>query len=234
VKTPLKRFAKVLIGADLFTCCDVSEQTLRLGSNYGGWEILADALPANAIVYSFGVGEDISFDLELIRRYGVTVHAFDPTARSIKWVRAQPVPSQFLLHEIGVSSCDGFVAFSPPANPEHVSYSVFNAALRPDAVDLPVRRVRTIMADLEHSAIDLLKMDIEGAEYAVIDDLLETGVYPTQVLIEFHHRLPGIGARCTARAIRQLRARGYKLFAVSPSGEEYSFVLRPNTGPKQL
>lgn len=232
--TPLKRLAKVLIGADLFTRRDVSEQTLRLGSTYGGWETLAEVLSSDAIVYSFGVGEDISFDLELIRRYGVTVHAFDPTARSIKWVRGQPTPSQFLLHEIGVSNRNGSLAFSPPANPEHVSYSAFNAALRPDAVDLPVRRVKTIMADLSHSRIDLLKMDIEGAEYEVIDDLLQTGIHPTQLLVEFHHRLPGIGARRTARAIRQLRASGYQLFAISASGEEYSFVLRPNTKPKQL
>lgn len=220
------------MGADLFTRRDVSEQTLRLGSAYGGWETLAEGLPSDAIVYSLGVGEDISFDLELIRRYGVTVHAFDPTVRSIKWVRAQLTPSQFLLHEIGVSNRNGLLAFRPPENPDHVSYSAFDAERRPDAIDLPVRRVETIMADLRHSRIDLLKMDIEGAEYDVIDDLLETGIFPTQLLVEFHHRLPGIGARRTARAIRQLRASGYQLFAISPSGEEYSFVLRTNTKQK--
>ena len=30
------------------------------------------------MVYSFGVGQDISWDLAMIERFGVTVHAFDP------------------------------------------------------------------------------------------------------------------------------------------------------------
>ena len=40
------------------------------------------------------------------------------------------------------------------------------------------------------SRIDILKMDIEGAEYDVIDDIINSPVPIAQVLIEFHHRFP--------------------------------------------
>jgi hypothetical protein len=42
-----------------------------------------------------------------------------------------------------------------------------------------------------------MKMDIEGAEYEVLDGLLSSPIKPTQLLVEFHHRFPGIGLEKT-------------------------------------
>ena len=42
----------------------------KLGTNYGGWYIPNDIkLDENSIIYSAGVGEDISFDLLLSNKY---------------------------------------------------------------------------------------------------------------------------------------------------------------------
>jgi hypothetical protein len=57
-----------------------------LGTEYGRHTVCTDRLGPDSIVYSFGLGEDISFDLELIERTGATVYGFDPTPRSIAWV----------------------------------------------------------------------------------------------------------------------------------------------------
>ena len=38
-----------------------------------------------------------------------------------------------------------------------------------------------IMAKLGHSSLDILKIDIEGAEYDVIEDMLSSGIRPRQV-----------------------------------------------------
>ncbi|GIS18490.1 MAG: hypothetical protein CM15mP120_04060 [Pseudomonadota bacterium] len=43
------------------------------------------------------------------------------------------------------------------------------------------------MRDLGHDHLDVLKMDIEGAEYAVLDDMLQSNILPDQLLVEFHH-----------------------------------------------
>jgi len=37
------------------------------------------------------------------------------------------------------------------------------------------------MAKLGHSSLDILKMDIEGAEYDVIKEILSSGIRPRQV-----------------------------------------------------
>jgi len=80
------------------------------------------------------------------------------------------------------------------------------------------------MKMLGHQRIELLKMDIEGAEYEVIQDLLESRVEIHQLLVEFHHRWPEVGLNKTETAIQQLNSVGYKIFSVSLSGEEYGFL----------
>lgn len=57
----------------------------KLGTNYGGWYIPNDIkLDENSIVYSAGVGEDISFDLLLSNKYNSNIILIDPTKRAIK------------------------------------------------------------------------------------------------------------------------------------------------------
>ena len=67
-------------------------------------------------------------------------------------------------------------------------------------------------------------MDIEGFEYGVIDDVLAGPVRPAQWLIEFHHTMMHFRPDQTRRAVERLEAAGYRLFAVSNVGHEYSFV----------
>ena len=68
-------------------------------------------------------------------------------------------------------------------------------------------------------------MDVEGAEYDVIKDIEISNIRPDQILVEFHHRFPDIGINKSKDAIRRLREMGYCLFAISDTGEEFSFVL---------
>src|ERR1019366_5457702 len=144
----------------------------RFGSHYGGWDVVGEPLGKNSVVYSFGVGEDASFDIALIERFGMDVYAFDPTPKSIAWARSQNLPSQFTLYEYGIADFDGNISFNPPENPAHISYTILDRPKTEDnKISAPVKRLATIMRELGHNHIDLLKMDIEGAEYVVIDDL---------------------------------------------------------------
>ena len=52
-------------------------------------------------------------------------------------------------------------------------------------------------ATLGHEMLDLVKLDVEGAEYDALSEMLRMDIFPTQVLVEFYHRFPGIGQRKT-------------------------------------
>lgn len=223
----LKILMKVLLGKDILVRPDLQCQTERFGSEYGGWDLVTAGLNVDSVIYSFGVGQDISFDMALIKRFGHAIHAFDPTPKSIDWVKSQNVGEKFILHEYGLAGIDGELTFNPPENPDHVSYTLLDReSTRANAISVSVKRLATVMSELGHSHIDLLKMDIEGAEYDVIDDLLTTGIRPNQLLVEFHHRFPGVGLEKTRQAIDKLRLMDYVLFSVSQSNEEYCFIQR--------
>lgn len=225
IKKLFKRIVRSIVGKDLLVFPHHHIELERFGSNHADWHLCGKLLTETSIVYSFGVGQDISFDLELIARYGVVVHAFDPTPRAIRWIKSQTVTDKFRFYEIGISSFNGEILFHPPTNPLYVSYTALpdeNVGEKP--VKGQVNRLETIRNRLHHDEIDLLKMDIEGSEYDVIEDLSTTEIRPHQILVEFHHRFSSIGVMKTRNAIKLMRGMGYVLVYVSPSGEEYSFI----------
>ena len=199
----------------------------RIGSSYGGWSVAIEPITPRSIVYSFGVGEDISFDLGMIARFGVTVHAFDPTPRSIAWLRTQELPPALQFHAYGIGSIDGVARFYPPEDDRFVSFSIVERSVPGRAaIEAPVRRLASIMEQLGHDRVDVLKMDIEGAEYEVLDDVLRSDIPITQLLVEFHHFLRPVPVSRTRAALRALDAAGFDLFAVSSSEREFSLLHR--------
>jgi hypothetical protein len=87
-----------------------------------------------------------------------------------------------------------------------------------------VYRIATLVDMLRLPAPDLIKMDIEGAEYAVLPDLLASGLHPDQLLVEFHHRWQEVGAGRTREALGLLARHGYRIVHVSENGMEYAFL----------
>jgi FkbM family methyltransferase len=197
----------------------------HLGTEYGGYAIATQLVGADSIVYSFGIGEDASFDLALIERFGCQVYAFDPTPRSLAWVRSQELPPRFSVHPYGLADYDGIASFAPPKNPAHVSFNQLpNRARDTGRFELPVRTLSTLMRELGHERLDVLKLDIEGGEYGVLDALAGGGVLPRQILVEFHHQLRGISVAQTERTLDLLAGLGYRIFDRQPGGCEFSLA----------
>ena len=206
---------------------EVQCRRLRLGQGDGEWCICPDLISERSLVYSFGVGKDISFDRSLIERFGVEVHAFDPTPISIEWMRRQHPPAGFHFHAFGVAAQDGVAEFALPLS-HGVSFTMLKDVQSKRTAKGEVYRLATILEMLKHNRINLLKLDIEGGEYELLPQLVEMADRIDQLLIEFHHRLvrSGDGLEQTRAALKMLGESGFALFNVSPRGLEYSFVRR--------
>ena len=197
----------------------------RLGSDYGGYSLDVSMVRRDSVVYSLGIGEDISFDLSLIDRFGVDVEAFDPTPKVENWLAAQSLPPQFHFHAVGIAGHDGQEDFHLPPREDWVSHSVISARqFGKQSVRFPVMRLSTAMQVQGHDHIDLLKMDIEGAEYAVIEEIVQEKIPVSQFLVEFHHRLSSFGIINTRRAINQLEEYGMRIAHVCPQFEVFTFI----------
>lgn len=210
----------------------IQTQSIWLGNPKAGFFICPELLPDKPIVYSFGVGEDISFDLEMIERFNAKITAFDPTPASIQFVEGLKISqASFKLYTFGLQVHDGELKFYYPTDP-NFSGTIYKRWKHGDPgveeLKLPFKSFSTILNELKPERIDVLKMDIEGSEYDVIDDVVTSAIPITQILIEFHHRFPGRSLKDTESAIAKLKHKGYSLAAVSSKKEEFTFVRAGN------
>lgn len=203
---------------------EIDLPVFRAGARSGVWAVYPETLTPQSRVYSFGVGDNIAWDLALIDTFGVTVHAFDPTPASVAWVGQQHLPHSFRFHPLGLAAHDGVARFQPPARPGSCNCTPCPTG----TIVVPVRRLGTILAEMGQDGVDVLKLDIEGGEYEVIADLLGGDFRPGQILVEFHHNLPGIPFTRTREAVTALRSAGYRVFDISRRGLEFSFLLDAN------
>jgi len=196
------------------------------GSSYGGFYVLPSLLNKNSIVYSLGIGKDISFDLKIIKKFNCEVHGFDPTPKSINWIKEQKLPKEFNFHDYGISTKTGLIEFYLPANPKHTSGSLLSIGTvkKENKLIVNMKSLEQIAYELGHKHIDVLKMDIEGAEYEVIESLLNSSITIDQLLIEFHDRLFDDSEPKSKISVEILKKNGYEIFASSASYEEISFV----------
>ncbi len=226
---PVKRRVLVLLGRDLMFKKELEVSSEFHGTSYGGFAILKNSLDENSVVLSCGIGEDASFDMALIEKYGCSIHAFDPTPKSIAWVKATISDPRFIFHEYAVSDTDGSIRLFLPKRSDYVSASLkAGAHTSKEYIDVASRRISTIAKDLGLDKIDVLKMDIEGAEYTVLKDYFNdtNNPLPAQLALEFHHFYPEFGLQATRDAIRLIKSRGYELCWVSSCHHELLFVHR--------
>jgi FkbM family methyltransferase len=200
--------------------------TFTAGARSGVWTVCPDFLAPDSVVYSVGVGDNIAWELALMDRFGLTVHAFDPTPASVAWIAHRELPPRFRFHPLGLAGHDGTLHFAAPRRGSPFNYRPMANSLAPgrNMTEAPVCRLTTLLRQLGHDHLDLLKMDIEGGEYAVLDDLLASSVPVRQLLVEFHHHLPGIGIARTEQAVRALEQAGYRIFHISDRSLEFSFL----------
>lgn len=228
IPIPAKRAARLarraigaVLGKDHLISCDVALPKRRYGNDWADWVLAPQYLGSNSIAYSFGLGRDISFEESLIGHIGCEIHAFDPTPISLDYVRSLGPNPKLHVHPFGLSCVDGEKDFGAPAEGD-ASFSTRTSGS--GGVRLPVRRLTSLTRELGHDRIDLLKMDIEGEEYGVIDDILAQGLLPGQLLIEFHHAWNIAELGDTKAAVHKLHAAGYQIFDISAAGREFSFV----------
>jgi FkbM family methyltransferase len=161
------------------------------------------------ICYCAGVGEDIRFERYLAESIGARVWAFDPTPRAIRFMETSSHDRQHLQFlPFGVWKEDTTLRFNAPENPEHVSHTVMGDIGGTAYFDAPCRSIASLMRELGHSRVDLLKMNIEGAEHIVLDEALRAGIRPKIIALTWEGDSAFFKARnWTAR----LRAEGYEL-----------------------
>ena len=184
----------------------------KLGTEYGSWVIPHSiSLSSDSVVYSAGVGEDISFDLLLQSKHNCNIVLIDPTSRSkihfdevVKFYKTndwnfsgdtqtdyqskikdiKPDLDKFKFLDIGLWKCKDVLKFYKHDNPQYVSQTLIEDMFGENYDEINVNSVKNIMVENGHNKIDLLKIDVEGAEIEVINKMLDDEIYPKYICME--------------------------------------------------
>lgn len=194
----------------------------RLGGE-AAWRIVTAGDWSSGWVISGGAGNDISFELELIRRFQAKVHLFDPSPTGTATVSRLQPHSGLWFHAAGLAGQDGNLSFGRPEVATEGSYRP--AAAGVSAVTFPCRSLSRWLREQKLDAVNLLKIDIEGFEYEVLPDVIAAGFRPHQIAVEFHHFMAGFSRLQTLRMVWLLQAEGYHIAA--KHRQDYLFV-RPS------
>ncbi len=230
-KKVLFQFYKI-IGRDFLTGTKILSRgdLKKIGSNYGEWVVPTSVISDNSICYCVGCGEDITFDLGLIDIFGCHVYGFDPTPRAIAHVKkVASQNSKYHFSEIGLWDKEDTLKFFVPKNPEHVSHSLLNLQKTDEYITVNVKRLSSIMEYLGHQKIDLLKLDIEGAEYKVIESIIEDSIDIKVLCVEFDEYFNPLDDNYIVRikkSVNSLTFRGYSLVDTQGNGN-YTFLKNP-------
>lgn len=188
---------------------------IRCGNDYGGFDVILDNLNVgqdDLIVYSFGIGEDLSFSEDIDRRLSAQIYAFDPTPKSIRFVKNHFLYQKDNFHFIaaGISVEDCSSHFYLPENENYVSGSLIKRdGLKSDYVEVELRKLKSFMDMLGHKQIDILKMDIEGSEFEVVPHILRDNISFSQLCVEVHERFFHDGNEKLTALIASLNEHGY-------------------------
>jgi FkbM family methyltransferase len=200
---------------------------LFLGSRgYGFWVVPANLLGPASRCYLAGVGEDITFDLALIARFGCNVHAFDPVPAAQRYaVAADAHEPRFNFHPIGLWSTDTTLPLYAPAVDGYVSHSATNLHKTEEAFDAEVRSVASLMREFGDQRLDLLKISAEGSEYEILAGLARDDVDVKTICVEFAQPAPRGRAEKT---VDELLWRGYDMVDahITPWTWKLTFVRR--------
>ncbi|MBM4105920.1 MAG: hypothetical protein FJ257_06445 [Phycisphaerae bacterium] len=179
--------------------------TRRLGSIL--WPDRLD--PAASVIYSIGVGEEIEVERRLLELGARRLWLFDPTPRSVRFMASiGDHDGRLCFSPVGAWRQDALLDFHAPADPRHVSHTVLGPQGGDGGFRAEVRTLASLMRERGHEQLDVLKMNVEGAEDAILERAFADGITPGAIICTWEGRWSLAKA---ARWTRDLRRRGYRL-----------------------
>jgi len=186
-------------------------------------------LSAESVIIDAGCSYQADFSLYLMEHYGVQAIGVDPTRKHQAALRAIAArhPGRFSHVPWAIAATDGTLTFhESQVNESGSLFADHVNVLRDDTTRYDVEAVSlgTLLARLGLPRVDILKLDLEGAEYDLIERVTAAELEPIrQLFVEFHHHaVRHVGEGDTRRLVERLEGFGFRAFSV----DDHNYLFR--------
>tara|TARA_E500000331_G_C17233233_1_gene703594 strand:- start:1205 stop:1933 length:729 start_codon:yes stop_codon:yes gene_type:complete len=148
------------------------------------------------------------------KRYG----GGDPKYIDMVLNRDKSIGSRIKFYDYGWHTFDGEVSFYRPSNPEFVShtcskeFAIAKHLNLKNSVTVNVKCLKTIMKELNHNKIDFLKLDIEGLECDILNEMfhiLDNDKLPKYICVDFDGRRANFEVKKYDLLMEKFKNNGY-------------------------
>lgn len=168
-------------------------------------------LTESPILFSGGAGNDISFEKKFAELFNGTIYLYDPSPTGKKTVEKDSPINKFFFIPKALGKESGSIKMSKPKDPLEGSWTINGGGGNGVDEFESVSLVKEIQR-YGYQKIDVVKLDIEGFEYEVIDELLNSPLEIRQILVEFHDFFPNISILKSLKMRWLLKKKGYTCF----------------------
>lgn len=194
---------------------------IEFAAKYNAKVIIVDPTP-RAIKHFAGIRSRIGLkrETEYLDSGSQPVNAYDLSNVS---------DAQLLLCEKALWDTEKTLRFYTPPDPTHVSHSIVNFqndySSNTPYIDVESVTIDGLLREYGIEKLELIKLDIEGAEVEVLLDMIKKEIYPHQVLVEYDELTkPSKKARARIESVHAaLTHAGYKL--IDKEYTNYLYVL---------
>jgi FkbM family methyltransferase len=185
-------------------------------------------LTPDSVVIDAGCSYEADFSIYLIGRHGVRAFGVDPTRKhraALQQLEAR-YPGRFMHAPWAIAARDGTLTFHESRINESGSlFSDHINILHDETTSYDVEAVSldSLLKRLGVGTVDILKLDLEGAEYELLEAATPGELGPfRQLFVEFHHHaVSHVNPADTRRLVDRVSGFGFRAFSV----DDHNFLF---------
>lgn len=183
--------------------------------------IYRPSLSSESVVVDGGCSYEADFSVHLMRRHGVRAFGVDPTRKHRAALQAleQQYAGRFTHVPCAIAGSDGVLTFHESRTNESGSLLDDHVNVTHDPIatyEVEALTLGSLLTRLGVGRVDILKLDLEGAEYALFDGMTSEQLQPfDQLFVEFHHHaVTHFTQADTRRIVASISGFGFQAFSL--------------------